>query len=98
MKSLLVTFLLLYPAVALSEWIFLPDTTLAELYALPESDIPVQSGVPGVASLSWPNGNQAIVTYVEAFAGAEKALHRCIEYFSPEMESISMDCYRLEED
>lgn len=98
MKRTIAILFLLYPSLALSEWLLLPDVTLAQLHSGPEAEVRVQSEVSGVASLSWPNGNQALVTYVETFSGTEKTLHRCIEYFSAQMESTGMDCYRLIEE
>lgn len=95
MKILPAVLLLALPASALSEWVLLPETTMAELYEVPESRFWVDSGVSGTSAVSWPNGDQAIVTYIEIFNGADKQLHRCIEYFSEDMTPTRTNCYLL---
>lgn len=99
MHRLMISLLLAaLPGLAAAQWQLLPETTLIELYSVKETPFYQDSSIPGVSALSWPNGDQAIVTYVEVVREGEKQLHRCIDFYTSEMESTGSSCYVLVRD
>lgn len=94
-RYLSICFIILLPNLVQAQWRLLPDTSLVELYVIPDAPFHVETRVTGTTGLSWPNGNQAIVTLLEVVRGGEKRLHRCIDYYTPEMQITGSSCYLL---
>ena len=73
------------------DWEFQRNTTLADIYHIGAS-------IGNTVSLSFPNGQQAIVTYVNTPGVRGSLLYRCIEYFDENMQLTGNNCYLLKHD
>ena len=69
-----------------SSWTMQPGLTLRQVLG---------SGglIRSTAGLSWPDGRQAVVLYVDS----EGDLLRCVDYFDASMSSTGISCYELAE-
>jgi hypothetical protein len=53
--------------------------------------------IKGTSGLSWPDGRQALVTYLETETGGKRWVYKCIDYFSNDMQQTGQVCYELRE-
>ena len=99
--NLLIISLFSFPCFA-SKWVAVPGFNLHELYSTGDfGPYKGTSEVIGTTSLSWPNGDQAIVTHIERIYAAKdgelKSLYRCIDYYDATMNPTGSMCYELRE-
>lgn len=107
MKNIIPTILLSVPIAFCSqayadEWKELSGYSLHQLYScedttdlLKSADINREASIQGTAGLSWPDGRQALVTYIEQKQDGKKWLYKCIDYYSTDMQRTGQACYEL---
>ena len=97
-KIAIIIFILFSTTASASEWKFLPTY---DLYQLLYSDLAKitntsrKAQIVGTSGLSWPDGKQAIVTFVNVTQKDETWVYRCTQYFSPDMQQTGEACYEL---
>lgn len=73
-------------------WVRVPGQTLADLLQKHQRAADVESS----SGLSWPDGRQAIVTFVRVKqSGREVSRYRCIENFQANMQGTGGACRKL---
>jgi len=70
------------------DWVYQRNTSLTDLFT-------VGTSVGSTAGLSWPDGRQAIITYVNTPGPQGSVVYRCVEYFDEEMNLTNSRCYKL---
>ena len=73
------------------DWKFQKNTTFGDIYKRGAS-------IHGVLGFSLPEGQQAIVTYVNTASKSGTLLYRCIEYFDEKMRLTREACYSQDKD
>lgn len=93
MKKSLFIFLFLFTSLVYAgEWKPLIGYSLHDLYSgefsdlAKKSNIKRKSEIKGTSGLSWPDGRQAIITYLEIEQESKRWLYKCIDYFSNDMQ------------
>lgn len=101
-QIILFLFIFVLPLKANAEqWKPLIGYTLHQLYDSPLSESIRTSEITGVTGLSWPDGRQAIVTYIETRQSVDpdkpekKWLFKCIDWYQADMQPTGQSCYEL---
>jgi hypothetical protein len=55
------------------------------------------TNIKSTSGLSWPDGRQALVTYLETETEERKWVYKCVDYFSDDMQQTGQACYELRE-
>ena len=100
-KILSILLFLLVSSVHAREWTPLVGYSLYDLYSgkFPElakiTNIKRKTKVISTNGLSWPDGRQAIVVFLETEQEGNKWLFKCVDYFSKDMQETGQICYEL---
>lgn len=79
-------------------WVPIPGYSLWELYTyggIDQKEIKRETKIVSSSGLSWPDGRQALITYVEVIQGKQKWLYRCVDSTNKDFQSTGQLCYEL---
>lgn len=102
MRTVLVAlFLVFATSVHAGEWKKLVGYSLHDIYEgkfkelEKASNVRRETEVISTNGLSWQDGRQAIVIYLETKQAGKKWLYKCIDYFTEDMQQTGQMCYEL---
>lgn len=96
--------LFLTPILAFSEdpiksvWVAIPGYTLWDLYSnggSQQDKIKRETKLVSSSNASWPDGRQALITYIEVSQENKKWLYRCVDFTDKSFQSTGQMCYEL---
>ncbi len=99
MDKVIAIFILVFVTSAqASEWVPLRDYNLYQLYSGEVSralGLTAKAEVTGTAGLSWPDGSQATITYLEFQRDDKRWLYKCVEKWSSDLQLLEEECFEL---
>lgn len=97
-RIIVIVFLMCGAATQASEWVPLRDYDLHQLYSGEISramGVSASAELVGTSGLSWPDGRQATITYLEIERDQKRWLYKCVESWSSDLQLIQEECFEL---
>lgn len=97
-KVIAIAFLIIGSVVEASEWVPLRDYDLYQLYSGETSramGISAKAKLVGSNGLSWPDGRQATISYLEIERDQKRWLYKCVEHWSSDLQLEREECFEL---